>query len=296
MGGVKGRRGKRLGAPPPRGCGFSIWPPSRHDPTPGILAPMAQNLDLQQWLREQCKDYVFSMLGVLQVEGDTSYPFIAHDEEELAKKLSAGGHILPLPKEPASLANVLEVSIVDFLLTRVGESQGAIAVRGTERGYPDLELSGEVFGDGHHAVDIKIARRKPTKKGYSKNTNSRITLYTGNTYFRYPSLTWPGSLRSFDDYTSHLDVIGVYTLNENTPSRVDDLELIVQPPWKIASKQRSSTTREYIGAVTDIDALRQGRGDFETPEEFYEYWRRYKFKIGSAIEQQLTRLLDANKE
>jgi hypothetical protein len=41
-------------------------------------------------------------------------------------------------------------------------------------------------------VDVKVARRGP---GRSRNTKSRITLYTGNTYFRYPSVRWPGTFR-----------------------------------------------------------------------------------------------------
>ena len=61
--------------------------------------------------------------------------------------------------------------------------------------------------------------------------------------------------------------------------------------WTIASKQRSSTTREYIGAVVDIDDLREGRGDFDTPEAFYKFWRRYGFKIGKVVQQQLDKLL-----
>ena len=73
--------------------------------------------------------------------------------------------------------------------------------------------------------------------------------------------------------------------------RVTDLELIVQQPWRIASRQRSSTTREYIGAVQDIAALREGRGEFDAPDEFYRFWRKYKFKVGDAVKQQLDRLI-----
>jgi hypothetical protein len=69
-----------------------------------------------------------------------------------------------------------------------------------------------------------------------------------------------------------LDVIAVYTLTEASAARVEDLELIVQPPWKIASTRRSSTTREYIGAVDLIEQLRRGHGEFDTPADFYRFW------------------------
>lgn len=247
--------------------------------------------DLQEWLRGQCAGYAFDLRGVFRRRGEHRWPLTAGDEGELERRLADGGHLLPLPKEPAALANVLEVSIVDFILTRLGRLPGAQGRRGTERGYPDIEVGGPAFGGGYHAVDVKVAQRRVGKQGVSANTQSRITLYTGNTYFRYPTLHWPGTFRPFADYATHLDVIGVYTLNPHTTARVDDLELIVQQPWRIASKQRSSTTREYIGAVQNIAALREGRGEFDTPEAFYSYWRRYRFTIGRAVQAQLDKLL-----
>lgn len=248
-------------------------------------------VDLEPWLRATCSQYTFDLRGIFQFKGEHTWPVIARNEYELDAIVSGGGHLLPLPKESAALANVLEVGVVDYLIDEIAAVPGLEAVRGTERGYPDLEVRGPAVGDAFHAVDIKVARRKKIRSGLSKNTESRVTLYTGNTYFRYPTLHWPGTFRPFADYATHLDLICVYTLNEETTSRVDDLELIVQPAWKIASKQRSSTTREYLGAVVDIDALREGRGDFATEEEFYKYWRKYPFRIGRVVQQQLDRLL-----
>jgi len=251
-------------------------------------------MDVETWLRMCCQLYEFDIRGVFRQHGTTSWPLTASSSDELEAALVEGGHILPLPKEPAALANVLEVSIVDFILSWLAKLEGADGRHGTERGYPDIELSGELFGGGYHAVDVKVAKRAINKRGVpTGNTQSRITLYTGNTYFRYPQLTWPGTFRAFDGYESHLDILGIYTLAEDSAERVHDLELIVQQPWKIASKQRSSTTREYIGAVQNIEALRKGKGEFETPEEFYKYWRKFKFKIGDVVQKQLDKLLAA---
>lgn len=253
---------------------------------------MPEDLDLEAWLRQQCAEYAYDLGGVFRRRGNHGWPLIAGDEADLETQLAAGGHLLPLPKEPAALANVLEVSIVDFLLARLDALPGAEGRRGSERGYPDVEVSGPAFGGGFHAVDVKIAQRKIGKSGRaSANTQSRITLYTGNTYFRYPQLHWPGTFRPFQDYASHLDVLGLYTLNPVSAARVEGLELLVQPPWRIASKQRSSTTREYIGAVQNIEDLRAGRGEFASPEEFYAFWRRYRFRIGAVVQQQLDRML-----
>ena len=248
------------------------------------------------WLRRVCGDYEVEPIAVYRAAGEHEWPLIAQNEAELRRKLSGGGHFLPLPKEPAALANVLEVSVVDFVLRYLKEVVGGLAQRGTERGYPDIEVSGEAFGGGHHAVDVKVARRaiSKSKTGSGKaptQTDSRITLYTGNTYFRHPEMQWSGTFRPFQDYESHVDIIVLYTLNTKTDARVEDVEVIVQEPWRIASRQRSSTTREYIGAVMSIADLRAGHGEFSSPEEFYRFWRKYQFKVGRVVQQQLDKRL-----
>lgn len=53
--------------------------------------------------------------------------------------------------------------------------------------------------------------------------------------------------------------------------------------------KRSSTAREFLGAVKSLDALREGKGDFETEEEFYRYWR--KFNVSKTVQQQLDKLI-----
>lgn len=245
------------------------------------------DLDLLEWLRARCAQYSLDVVAVFRRSGDHPWPLVAADEAELEERLLTGGHLLPLPKEPAALANVIEVSIIDFLLQRLAQVDGAVVRRGTERGYPDLEVTGPAFGGHYHAVDVKVARRAAS----GRTTESRITLYTGNSYFRYPKLHFPGTFRPFHDYASHLDIVGIYTLNEATAARVEDLELLVHPAWRLGSRMRSSTTREYIGAVTSIERLREGRGEFETPEDFYAFWRDYPFRITRQVQQQLDRLL-----
>jgi hypothetical protein len=188
-------------------------------------------VNLQEWLREQCHEYMYDLRGVFRIAGSTSWPLTAADAPDLEAQLKEHGHLLPLPKEPAALANVLEVSIVDFLLDRIAATNGALtATRGGERFYPDLEITGPEVNGAFYAVDIKVAQRKIPRSGSPTQTQSRITLYTGNTYFAYPTLHWPGTFRPFAEYTQHLDVIGIYTLNRNSASRVDDLELIVHHP------------------------------------------------------------------
>lgn len=249
--------------------------------------------DIIDWLRKVCATYKREPLAIYREGKLSEFPFTAASEAELQRKLGEGGHFIPLPKESAALANILEVSLVDFLLEQIAQLNDVSAARGTERGYPDIEITGARFGGLPHAVDVKVARRASAG---SKQTQSRITLYTGNTYFRYPQVKWPGTFRPFRDYASHLDLIAIYTLNGDSFARIDDLELIIQPAWRIASKQRSSTTREYLGAVMNIGDLRDGRGEFESEAAFYAFWRKYPFKIGKAVQQQLDKLLAAKDD
>lgn len=243
------------------------------------------------WLRRQCSAYTFDALGVYQESSPTvTWPLQAAGPAELTTALAEAGLLLPLPREPAALANVIEVSLTDFLVAKASlESDEVLITRGTERGYPDLELAGPRWNNGIFAVDVKVAKRAETRE--RNRTQSRITLYTGNTYFKWHDLHWPGTFRPFSDYTGHYDVIVIYTFDASVRHRVTDVELIVQEPWRIASRKRSSTTREYIGAVDLIADIRAGKGEFESADEFYKYWRKFPFKTSPAVAKQLERLL-----
>lgn len=252
-------------------------------------------IDLLTWLRAQVADYRFDVVALYRDQDHPAlWPLEAMGPDDLRRKLGETDHFLPLPKEPAALANIVEVSLVDFLVERAEETADVKATRGTERGYPDLEFSGAALA-GYFAVDIKVAQRRIPKRGVPTRTQSAITLYTGNTYFLYPDLHWPGTFRPFADYVQHLDVIVIYTLDTTILSRVTDVEIIVQEPWRIASKSRSSTTREYLGAVNDLERLRNGEGEFATQEAFYAFWRKHPWKIGQAVKQQLDKLIAESK-
>ena len=235
-------------------------------------------------LRLACAEYKLEPRAIFQRSDQGEYPFTVTDSAQLEAELEVREHFLPLPTEPAALANVVEVSLVQFLVDELEKNTRLKVRKGTERGYPDLEVTtdSQIF-----AVDIKVARRSKSLR----QTQSRITLYTGNTYFRYPQLKWPQTFRPFQDYQCHLDVIVIYTLNRKSLHRIEDVEVLVHPSWKIGSRQRSSTTREYIGAVTSLEDLRAGNGEFQSEEEFLKFWRAYPFKIGKTVQKQLDKLL-----
>ncbi|MCM0022144.1 MAG: hypothetical protein NBV67_19305 [Tagaea sp.] len=239
-----------------------------------------------KWLRRTCAQIAVEPVAIFRSAGSSQFPFVAATEAELMDGLRRRGYFVALPREPAALANVIEVSLADQL-AKAAAAGGIDVVRGTERSYPDMEFAGGPFGAVPVAVDIKVARR--AKSG--KATESRITLMTGNTYFRTPSIKWPGALRPFNAYAAHLDVVVLYTFVPTSESRIADVDILAHETWRLASRQRSSTTREYIGAVVDIGSLKAGKGEFETKVDFETYWRKFPFKTGRAVQKMLDKLL-----
>jgi hypothetical protein len=220
------------------------------------------------WLRRQIEGWQPSAVGIFQELAEHEWPLSADSPADLRHILTETGHLLPLPTEPAALANVMEIDLRQHLI-QAAEDEDALSVRvGTERSYPDLEFTGLALEDRYWAVDIKCARRKsPTR------LNNAIALYTGNTWFLWPQLKFGSVLRPFNDYQDHLAVLVMYEFDPDLPERIRDVVVVAHETWRVASKLRASATREYIGSVVRVDDLLAGRGEFKTRSEFYEFWR-----------------------
>jgi hypothetical protein len=255
----------RAGALSPVGLSYRVIPPRRA--AVGDAGAMAS--PLLDWLREHTEEWKPSIVGVFREHALHEWPLSASSAPELRQQLTETGHLLPLPSEPAALANVMEIELRRHLLEAALLTPGADAFEGTERSYPDLEFSGPAFGGGHRAVDIKCARRNNT----GSSLKNRIALYTGNTYFLWPQLKFSGILRPFSQYEELISVVVIYTFEPSLPERIADVQVVAHESWQIASKARASGTREYIGSVQTIADLVAGRGEFNSPADFYTYWR-----------------------
>jgi hypothetical protein len=80
---------------------------------------MREAIDLVTWLRERCESYAFDVGGIFNRPGTGPWPIRADTVEDLEAQLIQREHLLPLPKESAALANVLEV-----LLSFTNEGDG----------------------------------------------------------------------------------------------------------------------------------------------------------------------------
>lgn len=245
---------------------------------------------LLAWLRKRTEDWEPSIVGVFREDASHHWPLIASSAPDLREKLTTSGHLLPLPSEPAALANVMEIELRQHLVEAAALTDGIEAKEGTERSYPDMEVLGSRFGGGPRAIDIKCARRRPS----GTTLNNRIALYTGNTYFLWPQLKFSGIARPFGDYREHVSIVVVYTFDSSRPERITDVVVAVHETWRIASRSRASATREYIGSVQRVDELIKGRGEFESDSEFYDYWRNSarRWKKSPEAERLLRRALD----
>ena len=68
----------------------------------------------------------------------------------------------------------------------------------------------------------------------------------------------------------HLDLIVLYDWEDG---EVRNVEVLVVETWRVGSTKRSSTTRNYIGAVDTIADLQLEQGEFDSAEDFYAFWR-----------------------
>lgn len=199
------------------------------------------------WLRVALGTYSFGVQGILLSDGT----------------------VLPLPSESALIAKLIEVTLLQRFRTV------ALAVRGLDidgapsgRVYPDILLSGSRLGHRKIALDVKAARRSLG----GRRTVSRITLGPFDKYFRHPERKMAGSWLPYGDIDHHLDVIVLYDYSGGVVSNVEPL---IAETWRVASRTRSSGTRNYMGAVMEIARLRAERGEFDTEREFLSYWRAF---------------------
>jgi len=213
-------------------------------------APDLSTVDgIKAWLADAVRDYKWSVRGILLVDD----------------------RVIPLPKEPALVAKVIEVTVTEHFKRKAYAVPGLDVLDDlTGRGYPDILLAGSAVGTRRVALDVKVARRKLRRDGHPRRTQSRITLGPFDSYFRRPSDPIPGVGVAYGDMAWHLDLIVLYDWES---ADVENVEILAAETWRVASAKRSSTTRNHIGAVDSIEDLRLERGEFATIEAFCDFWR-----------------------
>lgn len=62
---------------------------------------------------------------------------------------------------------------------------------------------------------------------------------------------------------------------DNIPSVISDLQFIVQEKYRVALRRPGSGNTKNIGGVRSISKLINGNGDFNSVEEFDDFWMNY---------------------
>lgn len=177
------------------------------------------------------------------------------------------GSVRPLPRMSWLVGRVLGVSLKEYLHRELLQMKDLSWIGGGDRTYPDLTFNGPLISPNRFAVDVKCARR--AERG--KRTQSAITIGAFDAdYYRHPEQPTPNIAMPYASYTAHLALIALHDYAEATARNV---ELLVVEKWRIATHRRSSGTRCYIAAVSEIAKLKAEQGDFATEADFNTFWR-----------------------
>lgn len=181
----------------------------------------------------------------------------------------ADGTIEAMPSESSFSAKLIEKSAVAHISDRLAGLAPRVRVlpADNDRTYPDMTFEGLL--DRPVAVDVKTSRR--SRSGL--RTGAAIGLGPFDGYLRHPGIPCQGIARPYGHYAHHIALILPYDFDLGRAIPVANLEVIAHESWRVASRKRASGTRCYIGAVTSLEDLRAGRGQFRSRSEYLSFWR-----------------------
>ena len=196
--------------------------------------------------------------------------------------VDADGRLYTLSNDTKLISKVFE--LVSFPVIFEALKPYGVKVETEERQtvYPDLTVILESEIPNKIAIDIKSTYRKPS---------TSFTLGSYTAYMRPPfnkNISYP-----YHEYLSHWIVGFIYSRVPDVSPQVlsledlegvlppiNDVELIVQEKWRIASDKPGSGNTTNIGSVGQVAALRDGLGTFgrlgrEGKGIFEDYWSNF---------------------
>lgn len=193
------------------------------------------------------------------------------------------GRVYPLGADTKVLSSVFEL-ISRPSVYRVAEKLEMKVVEAeVQNHYPDFTLlRGEDEG-GKIAIDIKTTYRDHPDNAFSYTLGG----YTSFIRNERKNIVYP-----YSHYSEHW-IIGFvydrlakkkaggtheYTKDDlkDIPLPFENVDVFVQEKWRISSDRAGSGNTTNIGSISGrIDDFKEGRGMFESEEEFLEYWRGY---------------------
>ena len=194
------------------------------------------------------------------------------------------GNVYPLGSDTKVLSTIFELVSRPAIYSAAQRLGYHVVEPESQNHYPDFTLH---KGDGCKekiAIDVKTTYRRANKK----------FSYTlgGYTSFIRPGNEKKNIVYSFNDYVEHwvigfaYDRIGkkkaqathMFTVDQvaEIPLPFEKVEVFIQEKWKISSDRAGSGNTTNIGSINGtIEDFIEGRGVFESEDEFLEYWRGY---------------------
>jgi hypothetical protein len=131
------------------------------------------------------------------------------------------------------------------------------------------------------ALDIKSTYRR---------NGDRVAGFTLGSYTAYLRNPTKNIMFPYNEYKEHwilgfiysrvenvkADIVSITKLDDIVPV-IKDIEIIVQPKYKIASERPGSGNTANIGSIWEIKKLQKGEGPFAKygEEVFEDYWRNF---------------------
>jgi hypothetical protein len=209
-------------------------------------------IDLGDLLAEHFADFEWNYEGVLKQNGD----------------------VIPVPATSTCVTAIFETDSVEELRDLTDEYDIEIIEPEHSRQYPDVTLTGGALGSHRIALDIKTARRSHTN---DDKLDGPMTLGSYAGYFQNPYEESPWTKFPYGTYDEHWILCFAHYWDEDGDSlnMVSGTETIIGEKWTLASKQTGTGTTNHMASVRNISDLNAGDGDFDSEEEFEEYWRSY---------------------
>jgi hypothetical protein len=214
------------------------------------------------------------------------------DSYRICGIVDKGEKVYPLGADTKVLSTIFEL-IARPPVYRAAKRLGTTVLEATvQNHYPDFTLMKDEKDTKKIAIDVKTTYR-------SANGTFGYTL-GGYTSFIRPGNESKNIVFPFNQYAEHW-VIGfvydriaakksaaehVFELKDvqDIPVPFDNVEIFVQEKWRISSGSAGSGNTTNIGSINGtIEDFRNGKGPFESEEEFLEYWRGYERTAGERL-------------
>ena len=193
--------------------------------------------------------------------------------------IDSQNRIYTIPNDTKLISKVLELVTTPIILDIAKHYNIQVIQSDRQTVYPDFTLA--LRDKSKIALDVKSTYRRNGNRvagftlgsytGYLRNPTKNIMF----PYHEYKEHWVLGFIYSREEKANR-DIVPLAKIDEILPT-IKDIEIIIQPKYRIAADRPGSGNTANIGSVTEIERLRKGEGVFAKYGEkvFEDYWRNF---------------------